>query len=420
MSGKNIMSNRLRPADTNQAIEMVRRAVEREEPLEIVGGGSKRGLGRPFQATHTLDLSALDGITLYEPEELVLSAGAATPLAEIERVLAEHRQQLAFEPPDFAPLFGDGGRATLGGTLAANLSGPRRIKAGAARDHFLGLIAISGHGELFKAGGRVVKNVTGYDLCKVFAGSFGTLGVLTEVTVKVLPAPETGRTVIVRGLGDAAAVAALSRALGSAHEVSGAAHLPERAAARSAVPQVASAGAAVTAIRVEGFEPSVRYRVERLRAELSPLGEVGELEDTASRSLWREIRDVAVIMRGANDIVWKLSVPPVEGPRVVAEIRRHLPVDVFYDWGGGLIWLAPDETGEGGDAGGAIIRDAIGTGRDGAAKGHATLIRASEAIRAATPVFHPQPAPLAALTARVKESFDPKRIFNPGRMYPGV
>ena len=165
------------------------------------GHGSKRAIGRPAQTDLTLDLSALSGITLYEPEELVLSAKAATPLAEIEALVAAKGQQLAFEPMDYATLLGGvAGRGTIGGALAANLSGPRRIKAGAARDHFLGFSAVSGRGETFKSGGRVVKNVTGYDLCKLIAGSWGTLAAMTEVTIKVLPAAETEETLLIRGL----------------------------------------------------------------------------------------------------------------------------------------------------------------------------------------------------------------------------
>src|SRR5437764_11697452 len=216
-----------RPADIDELREAVAEALAAEEPLEIVGGGSKRALGRPVQAAHTLDLSRLSGIRDYAPSELVLTAGAATPLADIERALAEHNQMLAFEPPGWGGLLGvEDAAPTLGGVLACNLSGPRRVKAGAARDHFLGFRAVSGRGEIFKAGGKVVKNVTGYDLCKLMAGSFGTLAALEEVTVKVLPRPEALSTVMLWGLDALAAVRTLSRAIASPHEGSGAAYLP--------------------------------------------------------------------------------------------------------------------------------------------------------------------------------------------------
>jgi glycolate oxidase FAD binding subunit len=185
------------PATAEETLNIVRWAAGEETPLEIVGHGSKRGIGRPSQAEHVLDLSQLSGVTLYEPEELVLSARAGTPLAEIEALLERHNQQLAFEPMDYGPLLGgEPGRGTIGGVLGANLSGPRRIKAGAARDHVLGVNAVSGRGEAFKSGGRVVKNVTGYDLSKGLAGSWGTLAVVTDVTFKVLPAAETERTLV--------------------------------------------------------------------------------------------------------------------------------------------------------------------------------------------------------------------------------
>ena len=168
--------------------------------LELVGHGSKQAIGRPAQTDATLDLSALTGITLYEPEELVLSAKAGTPIAEIEALVGAEGQQLAFEPMDYAAILGAAaGRGTIGGVLAANLSGPRRIKAGAARDHFLGCTAVSGRGETFKSGGRVVKNVTGYDLCKLMAGSWGTLAAMTEVTIKTLPgARDRGNDAVAR------------------------------------------------------------------------------------------------------------------------------------------------------------------------------------------------------------------------------
>ncbi|HEV7371509.1 glycolate oxidase subunit GlcE [Arenibaculum sp.] len=404
----------LEPRDAGEVLDALRWAVAEEQPLELVGNGTKRGLGRPFQATHTLDLSALSGIVSYEPEELVLTVRAGTPLAEVEALLADRRQQLAFEPADWGPLFGaEPGRQTVGGAIACNLSGPRRIKAGAARDHLLGFEAVSGRAERYKAGGRVVKNVTGYDLCKLLAGSHGTISALTEVTVKVLPAPERTRTVLLLGLDDAAGVAALTRALQGSFEAAGAAHLPAPVAAASGVPAVAAAGAAVTAVRIEGFGPSVDYRAGRLVAELGGLAPAVELDDEASAAFWREVRDAAAFTRRPERIVWRLSVPPSQGPRVAAEIAARLDAEWFYDWGGGLLWVALAAAGE--DAGAGAVRGAAGPN-----DGHATLLRAPETLRASVAVFHPQPAALAALSARVKAGFDPKRILNPGRMWAGV
>ena len=406
------MAETFKPGTADQVAEIVAWAAGEEAPLEVVGRASKRGLGRPVQAANTLDLSALSGITLYEPEELVLSAGPGTPLAEVEAALAEKGQELAFEPPDLGPLLGGAaGAGSLGGVLACNLAGPRRIKAGAARDHFLGVEAVSGRGEAFKSGGRVVKNVTGYDLCKLMAGSYGTLAVMTSVTVKVLPAAEKTRTVLLYGLDDGQAAQAMSRALNAPYDVSGAAHLPAAVAAASAVSYVNEPGRSVTAIRVEGTAASVEYRCAALRRELGELAETEELHGHNSATLWRELRDVAYFAGQPDRPVWRVSVPPTAGPEVAAGLAGDSAAH-FYDWGGGLLWLSLEA---GDDAGHAALRAAVaGTG------GHATLIRAPEATRAAVPVFQPQDPANAALTTRVKDGFDPNRVLNPGRMYAGV
>ena len=420
-----------RPTDDRQVADLVTWAMAEEQPLEIVGGGSKRALGRPLQVEHTLDLSAFAGIREYEPAELVLTAGAATPLADIEKALAERKQMLAFEPVDWRALLGSGGQGTsptLGGVLSCNLSGPRRIRAGAARDHFLGVRCINGRGEVFKAGGQVVKNVTGYDLCKLLAGGYGTLAAMTEVTVKVLPRPEKTRTVLLLGLDDAAAVRALSDALNAPHEVSAAAHLPAGLAAASGVSYVAEAGTSVTALRVEGPGPSVEYRTRALREMLGGQGAAAtkELHSMNSVRFWQEIAEVGPLLAGgtggaaaaAGRAIWRLSVTPSMASAVAAAIARALDGDAqhFYDWGGGLLWVAaPSDAGDR-DAGAASIRAAIAANGGG----HATLVRAPDPVRAAVPVFEPQAPALAELTKRVKESFDPHGIFNPGRVYRGV
>ncbi|BBK33353.1 glycolate oxidase FAD binding subunit [Stella humosa] len=399
----------LTPDDPARLAEMVAGALADGAPLELVGAGTKRGLGRPMQAATTLDLSGLTGVTLYEPEELVMSARAGTKLAAIEAELAARGQMLAFEPPDHGPLYGGpAGAQTIGGVIATNLAGPRRIKAGAARDHFLGFEAVSGRGEAFKSGGRVVKNVTGYDLCKLVAGSHGTLAALHLVTFKVLPVPEKTRTVLLFGADAVAATAAMAAALGSPHEVASAAHLPAAVAARSTVDFVRAAGVSVTAVRVEGPEPSVAVRCAALRELLGARGAVEELHSMRSARLWAEIRDVASLLPDAGAALWRLSVAPMDGPGVAAAIARDLACETLFDWGGGLVWLATAATG---DAGARTVRAAVD-----AVGGHATLLRAPEAVRAVVPPFHPQPAGLAALARRVKDQFDPRRILNPGRM----
>jgi glycolate oxidase FAD binding subunit len=401
--------------DTEDAVrDAVAAALADDAPLEIVGAGSKRGLGRPVTANRTLSLAGLSGITLYEPAELVLTAKAGTKLAEIGAALAEENQQLAFEPPDWGPLLGgDADGATIGGVIAANLSGARRFHAGAARDHLLGARMVTGRGEIIKTGGRVVKNVTGYDLCKLLAGSYGTLAALTEVTVKVLPRPDKTRTLLLFGQDEAAALEAMTAALNGPHEVSGAAWLPAELAARSAVGHVAGAGASVTAVRVEGPEPSVEARCAALRVLFAGYGAAEALHFHNSATFWAEIGDGAPFVHGTYAPVWRVSAPPADLPRIAAAIRGRCLVELYADWGGGLVWVrvAPDTE----DAGAAAIRGAIAP-----CGGHATLIRADADIRARVPVFQPAAPAVAALTARLKHGFDPAHILNRGRMVERV
>ena len=409
------MADTLQPRDAKDVEAAVQWVLAEGKATEIVGHGSKRVIGRPAQTDLTLDLSALSGITLYEPEELVLSAKAATPLAEIEALVAAKGQQLAFEPMDYATLLGGvAGRGTIGGALAANLSGPRRIKAGAARDHFLGFSAVSGRGETFKSGGRVVKNVTGYDLCKLIAGSWGTLAAMTEVTIKVLPAAETEETLLIRGLEPAQAVEAMTTAMGSACDVSGAAHLPPEVA--TSIPAVAgAAGGGITALRLEGFSPSVVHRRGVLQGLMKPFGDLATIDASVSRPFWKAVRDVTPFAAGREGMerpLWRISTAPDRGAELGATIAKRDEAKVLYDWAGGLLWLTLAASD---DAGAARIGPAVA-----ATGGHATLIRAPASMRAAIGVFAPQEAGLAALTKRVKESLDPKGVLNPGRMWAGV
>jgi glycolate oxidase FAD binding subunit len=404
------MTDTLKPRDAKEVEDAVRWALGEEKPLEVMGQGSKRAVGRPSQTDLTLDLTGLSGVTLYEPAELVLSAKAGTPLAEIEALLDENNQQLGFEPIDYGPLLGgEPGQGTIGGMIAANLSGPRRIKAGAARDHFLGVTAVTGRGDTIKSGGRVVKNVTGYDLCKLFAGSWGTLGVMTDVTVKVLPKPETEATVIVTALDDARACAAMAAAMGSPYDVSGAAHLPDHVASWfDGLPKAE----ATTALRLEGHAPSVAHRKETLSALMAPFGPVEILDEACSRALWLSVRTVKPFATEAARArpLWRISTPPARGHALSAVITPA--AQMFYDWAGGLAWVAMPFADEP-DA--AAVRGAVNE-----IGGHATLVRAPAAVRAAVEVFAPEPAAVASLSKRVKESFDPKGVLNPGRLWAGV
>lgn len=403
------MTDRLKPRDARDVEEAVRWAVSDGKALDVVGQGSKRAIGRPSQTDLTLDVSGLTGVTLYEPEELVLSAKAGTPIAEIEALVDKHGQQLAFEPADYGPLFGQAaGQGTIGGVVAANLSGPRRIKAGAARDHVLGASAVTGRAETIKTGGRVVKNVTGYDLCKVLSGSWGTLAVMTDITIKVLPKPETEATVVVEGLSDAQACAAMTAATGSSADVSGAAHLPDHVASWFAGLKAEAA----TVLRLEGVAPSVQHREGQLAALMKTFGPVSIFDAAASRAVWRDIRDVKAfaVASARHRPVWRISTAPAQAHRLVDLITPA--AQMFYDWAGGLVWLGMPYEDEP-DAG--SVRMAVGE-----LGGHATLIRAPAAVRAAVDVFQPEPPGLRALSHRVKESFDPKGVLNPGRMWAGI
>ena len=383
------MSAVLKPATEAELSEMIAGA---QAPLEVIGSGTKRHLGRPVQAAATLDMSAFSGVIAYEPEELILDVGTATPLAEIEAMLGQRGQQLAFEPPDWSVLLGGTGSGTVGGLVACNLSGPRRIKAGAVRDHILGIHGVTGAGNVFKAGARVVKNVTGYDMPKLLTGSYGTLAALTSVILKVLPAPETEETVVLAGLDDAEAVQAMSLAMQSACEISAAACVP---------------GEAVY-LRLEGIAPSVAYRRDQLCKVLKRPIEV--MAATSSAAKWKAIRDGALFAENPRHPLWRISVAPSAAPGIIRTLKDMLDIRYLFDWAGGLVWL---EVPPSHDASAALVRASV-------TAGHATLIRATEATRAAVDVFQPQATALAALSGRVKESFDPRHILNPGRMYRGI
>lgn len=370
--------------------ELAEMIVGAEGPLRIRGGGT-RDVGRPVDGA-VLETGGLSGISLYEPGALTMVAGAGTPLAEIEAALAAEGQRLAFEPGDWRGLLGSEGASTIGGVVAANVSGPRRIQAGACRDFMLGVRFVDGAGRIVKNGGRVMKNVTGYDLVKLMCGSWGTLGVLTEVSFKVLPVSEATGVLLCEGLDDVAAVKALSRALGSPWEVTGAAHL-----------QKGLDGAPVTMIRLEGLEASVVYRTEALRERLADIGDFTvETDPDRTAAGWRYIRDVEPF-QGRNGDVWRVSVTPSDGPGVVARVDG---AEAIYDWGGGLIWLLVPE----GQRAAEIRQTVADVG------GHATLFRASEATRRQVPVFQPQPEPLARIEAGLRAKYDPRGILNPGLM----
>ena len=378
----------LAPASLEALCETVGAAAREGVRLEIVGGASKAGAGAPRQARR-LAMTGFSGVIDYSPSELVLTAGAGTPLSQIEALLAAQGQMLAFEPFDHGLLYGaPPGRATLGGVIAAGVCGPRRLTAGGARDHLLGFKAVSGAGESFVAGGKVVKNVTGYDLSKLMAGSWGRLAALVEVTLKVLPRPRAQATLVCDGLAPAQALGAMAAAMASSAEVGAAAHLP-------AGPD--GAGRALTAFRLEGFEASVAARKAMLETLLEG---VRPLEEEAVAGFWRAVREASPL--GARAALWRVNAP-ASAAASLATALESMGARWLFDWAGALTWAAHEGAPE-------EIRAAAA-----AAGGHAMLVRGPEALRAATPMFHPQSPGVEALSQRVRRAFDPNGVFETGR-----
>ena len=376
-------------------------------PLRIEGNNSKFPLMRPVQAARSLSTGGLVGISLYSPNEMILTAGAGTPLADIEAAVAAKGQHLIAEPPDFGVLLGTHSAQTIGGIVATNLSGPRRVAWGATRDHVMGLRAVNGLGETIHSGGRVLKNVTGLDLCKLLTGSHGTLAVLTEVTLRLLPAPERRATLVLPGLDPVRGVAALAAALGSPYSVSAAAYLPADMAAR--VPALAWVNGPVALARIEDFASFVAYRSERLRADLAVFAAAEILDDGASRAAWQAVRDAAPLASEPGAI-WRVSVRPSAGP-AIARAAAALGATWFMDWGGGLVWIAGPATEQAHHAVAAAARQSGGTW---------TLFRAPEGLRAAVDVIPAEAPVLAGIARAVKAAFDPRGILNPGRLSAGT
>ncbi len=406
------MEEILRPLHEEHISDIIREANANEIPVSIIGNGSKKSVGRPVEANQSISMDRLRSITLFQPSEMVISALAGTPVSFIEHRLSHENMELAFEPVDLGPALGQiAGQGTIGSVFATNLSGAKRIRNGAARDHLIGIRGINGRGESFKSGGRVMKNVTGYDLVRGLCGSWGTLAVLTEVTMKIVPKAEESRTLFIEGLDDDLAVNALCAAMSTPFEVTGTTHLQKGFVERLHNPEFSRLGKAITAIRIESFPSSVTYRANKLKKELSPFGDIYELDDARSRSFWEEMRSLTYL-EGHDDPVWRISVAPADGAKLVSILSHDMECRATYDWAGGLIWL---EVNNSSDASASDIRRVIA--RLG---GHATLIRASRQTRASIDVFQPLDHTQDIITKAIKQQFDPKGILNPGRMYAGV
>jgi glycolate oxidase FAD binding subunit len=395
----------LTPSTETEAAELIRDHASRKTPLKIRGGGTRSGFGNAVSADAVLSSTAITGIIEYNPAEMVMTARAGTPVAEIEAALAENGQGMAFEPMDHRGAMGTSGTPTIGGLFAVNSSGPRRFTAGAARDHLLGVRFVNGAGDVVKAGGKVMKNVTGLDLVKLLAGSYGTMGFLTQVTFKVLPVPKTAATIVISGLEDENAMKALAAALSLSVEVSGAAHLPESVRGRFIGGKLPEGAA--TVMRLEGLEASVTVRAEKLMSAMAGFGPISRLDADDTKALWTEIRDVTPYGDGTDRPLWRVSMPPSEAWKLVAGLRLRAGIDAYYDWQGGLVWMRMEADHE---------ADVLRHGIRSLGGGHATLVRAAPEIRAKVPTFEPLSPAVALLSGRVRAKLDPHGIFNPGLM----
>lgn len=406
------MGEVFRPANTDEVCGVIKNALEAEQTLELLGQGSRRSLGRPVQADARMDLSALAGIQMYEPEELVMVVSPGTPVSEVEQVLNEHNQQLAFEPPDYGPLWGlPAGQGTVGGMVMSGRNGARRLSAGGVRDYVLGVKGVNGYGQAFSSGGRVVKNVTGFDLPKVLTGSFGTLCAATELTLKLLPKPPEAATLVIFGQDDKKAIESMTRVLSETTvPIASAAYLPESVASLSKVGKI-SQSLAATIIRIEGFGPSVEAGIEGLKSALGNGSEFLVLEKQDTEALWQEVTNATFFTQSSLPL-WRLSVPPSEAAKIMSKLGAVSSGQYFFDWAGGAIWI---EVPDADDAHASKIRGVLDKVVVG--DGHATLIRAAEGVRATTAPFQPLSPVLAAVEDRLRKHFDPRGIFNPGRMY---
>lgn len=379
------------PKTEAELAALVKKAHAEKTSLRIRGGGTRADLGRPAQPTSVLSTAGLSGITLYDPGALTMIAQAGTPMAEIEAALEAESQMLAFEPIDYRALLGSTGEPTIGGNIAANISGPRRVLVGACRDFVLGVRFVTGEGDIVKNGGRVMKNVTGLDLSKLQCGAYGGLGVLTEISMKVMPKPQAAMTLVFEGFTAQQGLTLLRKALGTPFELAGVAFLP--------------GSPSRTCLRIEGLKTQVDYRMKNLAA-LS-LGSTKIVTGAAHMALWKDIRDVAPF-HGSDKPVWRMSVKPSAAAGIVAALEASLGAEAFFDWGGGLIWLqTPDATAEIAQQ----IRAEIAPHG-----GHATLIRGSAQQRAVLDVFQPEAPRLAKISQQLRDQFDPAGVLNPGVM----
>ena len=402
--------NIFNPSSREEIAEIIRNCYKKNIPLEINGSKSKNKIGRNFQAEKTLDLTSYSGIIDYKPEELYIKVKAGTPINSIIEELDKHDQQLAFEPVDFGFLFnGKSNNGTIGGVISCNFAGPRRFKVGSARDHLLGFQGINGKGEIIKSGGTVVKNVTGYDLCKLISGSFGTLSVLTELSIKVLPKPQSSKTLIINNPHIKKAIEYLGTALSSSSDPSGGVFYPEQFDQSFTFNDLTHKGA-LTAIRIEGPSNSVDHRIKNLSAELGLLeNEYSILESVQTKIFWNKTKNLEIFSNSKKNLL-RIVVPISETLSVLQKMKPY-EINYFLDWGGSLIWVELEKINL------KILREIKDIMQQHS--GYFTIIKVEDDLKASADIFTIDPIKYK-ISEKIKKSFDPKRIFNPGKMYSGI
>jgi glycolate oxidase FAD binding subunit len=411
-------SNVSYPTNENEVAGLIKKLYKSNTPLEIIGSGSKKEIGKPLQCAQTLNLSRLNGIIEYLPEELYIKVKAGTSIEKIENRLKKNNQQLAFEPIDFGYLFqGKSNSGTAAGQVACNISGPRRFKVGSTRDHILGFKAVNGRGEIIKSGGTVVKNVTGYDLSKLICNSYGTLAAITEITFKVLPTSEESKTLVIHNQSIDSAPEYLEKAISSSNEVSGATFLPTEPICNNCEMNIENTfklndlkkKGSMTAIRIEGSKTSTNERLKNLIEELNLLeSNISVLETLQTEIFWKKVKNLEFFSLTKNNI-FRIVIPPSECVKLIYEIPNNFKY--FVDWGGALIWVEACELSE--KKFESIRRKVILHG------GYMTMIKNSNYLPYVEDVFTINNARFN-ISQSIKKSFDPKRILNPGKMYTGI
>lgn len=406
------MQDMLTPLVDRDLMDLIVEANENGTKLEILGHGTKRSIGKIHPEAVPLTMRRFSEITLYEPSELVLSARAGTSIVEIERTIKSYNQQMPFEYLDFSKILGtDPSWGTIASLFASNFSGSRRILKGSARDHLLGVKAINGRGETFKSGGRVMKNVTGYDLAKFMANSWGTLAVMTEVSMKLLPKPPSECTLFLYGLADDIAMEALRCAVNTPYEVSGAAHLTREHAFPCLEGVSYVRDKALTAIRLENTPKALAARSEKIKDLLNAFGDIYYIDEPESQLFWQNMRQL-MFLTGHDDAIWRISTSPMHAYQTAQQIKKLVDCDISYDWAGGLLWATTRGVS---DMGSSDIRRIVAH-----AGGHATLIRPKANVADFVSPFHPLDPAHMKLTKGIKAMFDPQAVLNPGRMYDGI